>query len=242
MQRFLLAFFLSLFLALPVFGQGDELTLSLSRDWGYGGLNGRIQGTFSFHVQGPDDLVSVQFYIDDQLVGTDTQPPWRYQFNTDSFALSPHQLYAIGQTAGGEQLTSNVFERTFVAESESWQAGLRIALPLILLAVLFVGLGALISWRRDRGRAKRYGIWGAAVCPNCGRSFGMHWWAPNLLNAKYDRCPHCGRWSRVRSATRAELEKAESLWLDQPQTADLTPIQTEADKLRKKLDESRYDN
>lgn len=242
MPGLLLSLLLSLLLALPSFQQTDELTLSLSRDWGYGGLSGRIQGTFSFHVKGADDLVSVQFFIDDQLVGTDTQAPWRYQFNTDSFPLGPHRLYAVGQTADGEQLTSNVAERTFVAESESWEAGARIALPLILLAVVFVALGALISWRRDKGRVKRYGIWGAAICPNCNKPFGMHWWAPNLLSAKYDRCPHCGRWNSVKSASRAELEQAEARWLEQSQDPGLAPAQTEADKLRKKLEESRYDS
>lgn len=242
MPRSLVAFFLSLFLALPVFAQGDELSLSLSRDWGYGGLEGRIQGTFSFHVEGPEDLVAVQFYIDEQLVGTDTQPPWRYQFSTDNFDLGPHQLHATGQTADGETMTSNVAVRTFVAASEGWRAGLGIALPLILLAVIFIALGALISWRRDRGRARRYGLWGAAVCPHCGHPFGIHWWAPNLFSTRYDHCPHCGRWSQVKPASRADLERAESLWLDEPETPGLTPAQSETEKLRKKLEESRYDS
>ncbi|MCW5860319.1 MAG: hypothetical protein KIS63_18655, partial [Caldilineales bacterium] len=123
MPRFLLALLLSLLLVAPVSGQATELTLSLSRDWGYGGFNGRIQGTFSFHVKGPEDLVAVQFFIDDQLVGADAQSPWRYQFNTDAFALGPHRLHASGQTASGKQLTSNVVESVFVAESESWNAG-----------------------------------------------------------------------------------------------------------------------
>ncbi len=241
-RHFLLALFLSLLLALPVLGQENELTLGLSRDWGYGGLNGQIQGTFSFRVEGPDDLVSVQFFIDDQLVGTDTQAPWRYQFSTDSFALGPHQLHATGQTEDGETLTSNVISATFVSESEGWKAGLRIALPLILLAVAFTALGALISWRRDKGRVKRYGIWGAAICPRCSHPFGMHWWAPNLLNAKYDRCPHCGKWSQVRSAARADLERAEAMWLDQPEMPGLASSQSEAEALRKKLEESRFDD
>ncbi len=242
MPRFLLVLLLSLLLVAPVSGQATELTLSLSRDWGYGGFNGRIQGTFSFHVKGPEDLVAVQFFIDDQLVGADAQSPWRYQFNTDAFALGPHRLHASGQTASGKQLTSNVVESVFVAESESWNAGLRIALPLILLALVFVVLGTLISWRRDRGRVRRYGIWGAAVCPNCGRPFGMHWWTPNLLNAKYDRCPHCGRWNRVSPASRGDLEQAEARWLEGPQTPSLPAAQTEAEKLRKRLEDSRYDS
>lgn len=240
--RFLLVIVFSIVLALPAAAQEDGLTLHLSRDWGYGGLGGRIQGTFSFRAEGPDDLIAVQFFIDDQLVGTDIQPPWRFQFNTDAFALGFHRLSAAGQTADGQQLTSNFIECTFVAESESWEAGLRIALPLIVLAVVFVALAGLISWRRDKGRAQRYGIWGAAICPSCGRPFGMHWWAPNLLNAKYDHCPHCGRWHSVKPASRAQLEEAEALWAGQPEAPGLSQTQTEADKLRKQIEESRYDH
>lgn len=240
--RLPLAVVLLVLATFPVLAQEADLRLSLSRDWGYGGPNGNIQGTFSFRVEGPDDLVSVQFFIDDQLLATDTQPPWRYQFSTDNFALGPHQLYAAGLTAGGEQLTSNVVQRTFVPEGEGWEAGLRIALPLIVLAVVVPSLIYLISWRRDKGRVKRYGMIGAAICPNCGHSFGMHWWAPNLLSAKYDRCPHCGKWGSVRRASRADLERAEAMWSSQTDESALTTGQTEADKLRKQLEDSRFDD
>ena len=70
----------------------------------------------------------------------------------------------------------------------------------------------------------------------------MHWWAPNLLGAKYDRCPHCGKWGSVRRASRADLERAEALWPSQTDESALTTGQTEADKLRKQLEDSRFDD
>ncbi|NOX60535.1 MAG: hypothetical protein GXP42_01080, partial [Chloroflexi bacterium] len=74
--------------------------LSLRRDWGYGGFAGDIQGTFTMKVEGPDDLVSVDFYIDDQLIGTDTEPPWRLRFVTDDYPLGVHELRAVGRPHG----------------------------------------------------------------------------------------------------------------------------------------------
>ena len=71
MRNFRFAFFLAvlagLIVALPVLAQVSALTLSLSRDWGYGGFGGDIQGTFSFHAKGPADLARVEFYIDDLI-------------------------------------------------------------------------------------------------------------------------------------------------------------------------------
>ena len=68
---FLLAVLAGMIIALPALAQEETLTLSLSRDWGYGGFGGDIQGTFSFHAKGPADLARVEFYIDDQIIGED---------------------------------------------------------------------------------------------------------------------------------------------------------------------------
>lgn len=49
--------------------QTDHLSLKISRDWGYGGFNGDIQGLFTMHVTGSADLARVTFYIDDTAIG-----------------------------------------------------------------------------------------------------------------------------------------------------------------------------
>ena len=75
----------------PIYARAQEtpapLDLRLTRDWGYGGTNGEIQGTFSLRVKGPADVVRVAFIVDGAVVNTDTEPPFRYQFNTGDRAV-----------------------------------------------------------------------------------------------------------------------------------------------------------
>ncbi len=63
MKRFrivsLIVILASLFTVTTVFSQTEELSLRLTRDFGYGGLNNDIQGLFSMKVSGPADLVKV---------------------------------------------------------------------------------------------------------------------------------------------------------------------------------------
>ena len=69
----LITILLSLAIISAVSAQGEELTLSLSRDFGYGGFNGDIQGTFSVKASGPANLERVQFFLDETLLGEDTE-------------------------------------------------------------------------------------------------------------------------------------------------------------------------
>ena len=44
-------------------------------------------------------------------------------------------------------------------------------------------------------------------CANCGREFQLTAWqdflTPNLVDSKYARCPHCGRWGSHQALVRA---------------------------------------
>ncbi len=223
----------------PGYGQGQEptLRLSLRRDWGYGGPAGRIEGLFSMHVEAPPEVVRVQFFVDDRLIGEDTEPPFRYRFRTGDYPLGPHRLTAFGFTADGRQLRANVLERTFVAPAEGWQTAWRIAGPLLALGALFVLLSVLVERRRGHRRGRGYGLAGGAICPHCGRPFARHWWAPNVGMRKFERCPHCGRWSLVGAASAAELAAAEQRWAA-PAAAE--PAMTAEERRRRQLEESRY--
>lgn len=236
----LLLLALALLLPLSVHAQEPELTLSLRRDWGYGGFGGDIQGTFTFRVEGPDDLVSVDFFIDEQRVGTATEPPWRYQFQTDNYDLGVHKLYAVGHTASGEELNSNVLTREFVSARQGWQTALKIVVPIVGLSLLFGLVSFIIDRRRGKTRGS-YGLSGGAVCPKCGYPFARHGWAPNLGLSKYDRCPHCGKWSMVRRASAAELAAAERLYFGEEEETGAVPDTANEDDLRKRLDDSRFE-
>ena len=114
--------------------------------------------------------------------------------------------------------------------------------------LLGVGLLALASavipvllGRRKSFRPGVYGISGGAVCPRCAKPFSRSIWAPNLIAGKLDKCPHCGKWSLVRRATPAELQAAEARL-----AADATPTTqdevSESERLRKLIEESRYED
>ncbi len=225
--------------ATPALAQEPALRLRLNRDFGYGGFSGDIQGTFSFRVDGPDDLKEVRFYIDGQMVGLDQEAPWRYQFRTDDFALGVHKLYAVGITASGDELRSNELQREFVPAGRAWGIAAKIVIPLILISLLVPVSMYLLDRRRGK-RGKGYGLWGGAICPKCGFPFARHTWAPNMGARKFDRCPHCGKWSLVGRASIAELEQAEKAFFAPPEDESETPLSPD-EQLRRQLEESRFE-
>jgi hypothetical protein len=224
----------------PAAAQSPELSLRLSRDWGYGGPNGDIQGTFSFHAKGPENLAAVEFYIDDTLVGRVEEPPWKLRFVTDAYPLGQHELYAIGYTDDGQTIKSNVLVQNFVPASAAWEFIIKFGIPILLLAL---GVPALLHWiDRKRNPAKYSGYGGAfggAICPNCGCPFPRHWWGLNFGGKKYDRCPHCHKWSMVERVSEEKLKEAAiDCGLEAPVTE---AVQTNSEEsLQKRLDESRY--
>lgn len=234
--------------ASTVFAQ-DALTLYVRRNFGYSG-GSQIQGSFTLEATGPQNLVSVTFKLDETVVGTAAQSPFKINFNTDSYPLGLHTLVAIGQTADGQTLTSAPRQFEFVSAEEGLKAGGRIALPLlavvgvILLLSFGVSLLQTFSGKKSTlplGAARKYGLLGGAICPKCGRPFSLHWWGFNVVGQKFDRCDYCGQWSLVRRVSRENLREAEAaeVKLAQPETP--IPELNPEEKLKRQLDESRFD-
>jgi hypothetical protein len=225
----------------------NELDLGLSRDFGTG-IGNNIQGTFSFRVSGPDDLTNITFYIDDQIVGEDSEAPFRLQFKTDDYPLGVHTLHATGLSQDGRELTSNSLTRNFISGSAAGRTTLYIIIPIIIIAI---GGRFLSSWIANRGRKSAgqsdinvHGPFGGTICPKCNNPFARHVWGLNLIVGKYDRCPHCGKWSLVRAVHPAVLDAA----VEARQQAEATQNQTKPDDIndenrwRKRLDDSKFDS
>ena len=194
---------------------GEPLDLRLTRDWGYGGLNGEIQGTFSLRVKGPEGVVRVDFIIDDAVVNSDAEPPFRYQFNTGEYPPGAHTLTAVGYLADGTPLHGKTYQRTFLTAAEAREATKALLVPLLLfVGAVTVGgfLVSLLISRRAGYQPGKYGMAGGAVCPRCGFPYTRHMMSPNLLVGKLERCPHCGKWAVVPAASRADLQAAEERW------------------------------
>ncbi len=227
------------------FAQEQEgIDLRLTRNFGFSSGSGKIQGTFTATAVGPNDMIQASFYLDDQLMGEVKQSPFKLRFNTDSYSLGVHTIYAMGQTSNGRQLHSNEIRVEFVSAEEGWQAGMRFALPVLAISFCAVALSfvfMLLTAGKQKalslGAPRKYGISGGAICPKCGRPFIRHFFSPNLVTGKLERCPFCGKWSIVRAVSMDELRAAETAELESnPQTGQTS---SQEDFLRD-LDDSRF--
>jgi hypothetical protein len=217
--------------------------LKLTRDWGYGGFSGDIQGRFSLKASGPDNLVEVRFIIDGIVVASVTEPPFNYQFETDDFEPGPHTLTAVGSLSNGSQIAGPEYQRVFLSAEEAREATLVLVVPLlvgvggvILLAAVF----PLVLSRKNPYQFKQYGIAGGAVCPRCQLPFSRSVFAPNLVFGKLARCPHCGKWAVVRRATPQELAAAEERYSEDAAILQLD-LNAQAAHMRKALEDTRYE-
>ena len=233
--------------------ESGDLTLRLRRDFGYGG-GVDIQGSFSLLVTGPDDLVRIEYYIDGELLGESSEPTsFRYKFSTDDYPLGQHTLSALGFTSSGEQLTSNTITKNFVSATEGYQSALKIVGIIIALLIGVSALSYLVTRlvggkkksgeEVPLGEPRSYGLLGGTICPKCGRPFSRHIWGLNMGVGKFDRCSHCGKWSMTYRATPSELRAAELAELELVEGADIeTPTTSEEERLRKDLEDSRYND
>lgn len=237
---------LALVLTLTVTPPPGPITLNVSRLMGYGGGD-RIQGWFRLSVPTPPaDTQSVQFWVDDTLIGTDTEPPFQADILTDNYPLGARTLRASLLLADDRTLESTSRTYIFVPESEGFEVAGRIVgftFGALAVAAVVVGVVQAVALRRRTptplGAPRTYGWAGGAICPACRRPFARHWWAPNLALAKLDCCDHCGRWNLVRRASPAELAAAEQAELANA-PADRLPPDDPAERLRRQIEDSRF--
>lgn len=226
----------------------DELVLHMRRDFGYSSGTGKIQGAFSITANGPENLARVAYYIDEQSIGESNQSPFRVKFSTDNYPKGVHTIYAVGYTSDGRELHSKEGKAEFVSAEEGWKAAAEIGVPLIGVMILIVLLATILPMIRTRGKkeelpygtARNYGIRCGAICPQCKRPFVLHLMGLNLLTHRLDRCPYCGKWSVVKIASMHELREAEAAELADAKVSVEIPPESEEEKLRKELEDSRY--
>jgi hypothetical protein len=247
MRRVPILLALILGLSVPPLASAQEeppgLSLSLSRTFGYGGGT-RIQGTFTMRIDAPDGLSRVDFLIDDQVVHQDDKAPFEYRFRTGSFAEGSHTLSAVGVTADGRTIPSNRYQREFISAEAAWRSTLSLIVPVLVIVGAFTLLGVLLPALLGRGSGHRpgeYGLAGGGVCPGCCRPFSRHFWSPNLVIGKLERCPHCGKWSLVPRSSPTELEAAEARLAAERSAASGPPASDEEDRLRRAIEDSRYE-
>jgi hypothetical protein len=245
MKKLFILILVAIALSLPVSVSAQEETLEVNftRDWGYGGFAGEIQGRFSLRVSGPDNLVEVRYMMDENLMATITEPPFNFQFETDAYSPGPHTLTVLGILSDGSQLAGPEYERVFLSSEEAREATLQLIGPMLVgisgITLLAVLVPLLLS-RKSQYKFKQYGIAGGAVCKRCQLPFSRSIFAPNMGFGKLERCPHCGKWAIVRSATPQELVEAEKRYTEGESQVELNK-NAQGEQLRKSLDDTRYE-
>jgi len=235
---------LALVLAGSAWAQEGDMRLSMRKDWGFS-LGGQIQGLFTLSATGAQDITWVSFELDSKELAAVTQPPFTLQFSTDKYPSGRHTFSAIGRTSDGREFKSNTINVELVSAGAAWQATQRIMIPLLALVGLVIILttaGQLVLGRGQRhlepGAPRNYGIRGGAICPKCGRPFVLSLFSLNLVTRKLERCPYCGKWSLVRSASREALSAAEAAGVEAAKPA--VPEPSLEEKLRRQIEDSRY--
>ncbi|HEX7974801.1 MAG TPA: Ig-like domain-containing protein [Anaerolineales bacterium] len=246
----LLTLCLALSAAPLALAQANTLSLRINRIMGYSSLSkGEIQGSFTMEATGPDSLQKVTFLIDGSPMAEVTQAPFKIRFDTGSYNLGVHTLSAVGTTSDGTELRTADYQTKFVTPQEGWQAGLKIAGPLILIILLatLIGMGGPLLLNRGKkletplGEQRNYGIRGGAICPQCRRPFVLPIFSMNLgLGSKLARCPYCGKVGLMRRSPLNKLRAAEAAELEGAQENGQVVGLSEEEKLRKELDDSRY--
>lgn len=229
------------------------LTLSLRKDFGYSSFGDDIQGLFTVKAKGPDDLARVVFYIDGQEMGEVDSAPFNLQFDTGSYPLGKHTISGVGFTNTGQELFSNELIREFVSPNAGVSGAMNIILPvlgvMILAGSIAWGIPTLLSRGKTEnlppGATRSYGLLGGTICPKCSRPFAMHVYGLNMIVGKFDRCSYCGKWSLVTRYSSEALQAAEAAELeharrDAQEAEQAIPETSEEEKLRKDLDNSRY--
>jgi hypothetical protein len=114
-----------------------------------------------------------------------------------------------------------------------------------LVAILLSTLVPFLASRGKRaslplGAERSYGIRGGAICPKCQRPFALPLFSANLGFSKLAVCPYCGKMSVVRPQSLEKLRQAEQAELAMAQPSGQVVGQTEEEKLKKELDESKF--
>jgi DNA-directed RNA polymerase subunit RPC12/RpoP len=226
--------------------EGEGIELRVLRIFGYR-LGNTLQGRIGLRVDGPQDLVQVAFYLDDEVIFEDDEAPYQYDFSTGEFSPGEHTLQAIGYTKDGKILHSDVERYTFLSADQATKGIQDVLIPLLIGIVVLIAIAGAISVLITRRKAPEqkigdYGPAGGAVCKRCGRPFSRHVLSPNLVVGKLERCPYCGKVAIVRRGTPMEIKEAEERLLADRQERDGPVGESEDERLRRMLDESRFEN
>lgn len=225
----------------PAHAQDTGLSLGLKKNFGYN-LGSQIQGSFTLRASGPSDLASVTFMLDGRQIGRADKSPFQISINTGDYSLGKHTFTATGRTSAGRTLASNQLNVDMVT-AQSGLGSVVWILVVVFGLIALVGGAQFLMLRRNMstlepGAPRNYGVLGGAICPKCDRPFPLTMFRLNLIGGGLTRCPYCGKWSVVQRASPQQLAAAEAA--ERKASTPDVPRETPEDRLRRQIEESRY--
>lgn len=219
-------------------------TIRLNRDFGYG-AGSNVRGTFSLRISGDQETIKeVTYLIDNQVIHTTSEEPFKFQFNTDDYGFGWHDLSAEILTTNSEVISLNPIRYNFVTPEEESSGIKNILIPIGVVILIAFGISGLIQFLSKPkelaggGQPRNYGVLGGVICPKCGYPYPRHFWGLNLGLGKLDRCESCGKWAVTTRATPDQLAAAEASFA----ARDESPVQVQPvkDNSEDSLDNSKY--
>ena len=251
-KRVLILFMLTVLLSLlslrVVSAQTESaFSISLQRNFGYGGFGNDIQGYFQIKLNGPlEQVQQVVYTLDGKAMGTVSESPFKLDFNTDDFLPGEHQLGATVKLLDQSEVQARTVQLQFLSPAGASQSVFKILIPLFGLIIGAALISSLVAGRTNRahpGQQQNYnGLYGGAVCPKCGHPFPRSLLGVNLGFSRLERCPNCGKWISSKRATPAELAAAEEVEAEKYRVASgEKPNQSQSEKSDEKaIDDTRY--
>lgn len=253
-RTFLLTMILLAILAAPVMAQSQpEFRLNANRNFGYG-AGSNVRGDFTLRIYGASENIrAVTYLMDGNPIATVESAPFEFRFNTGQYPSGQHELVASVETVDGRTVLTPPLNLNFLSAEQEAESMQRILIPVLAAVLGLTVIGVTVQGLAARGDSNRmapgaprhYGVKGGTICPRCNRPYAIHFFSMNLVVGVLDRCPFCGKWAVVRRYDPSVLAAAEQAERDALAAAESAPIgngsaESEEDRLRKLLDESKY--
>lgn len=236
-----------------LFAQSVEYRLDTQRNFGYG-AGSNVNGNFTNRIYGPaENIQSVTYMIDGTVMAEVSEPPFEFRYSTTSYAVGWHDLSAVIKTKDGREVTTPTVRLNFLSSDQMGQDMGRIMIPLLggIALATILGLGVQFLFLRRNpvpagaGAPRNYGLLGGTICPRCGRAYPLHFWSLRLVVVRLDRCDYCGKWALVTRKppeilAAAELAERAAVENSESSLPGVQNGQSEDEKMKKLLDDSRY--
>ncbi|MCW4023841.1 MAG: Ig-like domain-containing protein [Candidatus Bathyarchaeota archaeon] len=114
------------------------VSISFYKDNGYG-MGGDINGYFTANAAVSEDVIRVEFYLDDELQQNDLTAPFSWSFNTEDYPLGEHTIEVVAYDSANQTASASA-TRNFVSFPVDFVVIIIVAVIVILIVSLAVAI------------------------------------------------------------------------------------------------------